>query len=173
MIRSNGFTLIEIVVVVFIVGSLLYIATPKLLEKTDVNLKSASRTLSGTIKYFYNEAVFKKSIYRLNFDLDNNQYWPEVLDGQQFVRRSGILFKPRQLPDGVHFEDMETVRTEGKVDSGRDVFLIFLPTGYVDPAVIHLRTGDTNYFTLSTNPYTGITKVYKEYVDLDRQYQQQ
>lgn len=168
MRRLNGFTLIEIVVVVFILGSLLLVATPRLLEKTDINLKSASRTLSGTIKYFYNEAVFKKKIYRLTFDLDNDQYWPEVLEGEQFVRSSDFLFKTKKLPDRVYFEDIQTVRTEGKVDSGRDVFLIFLPTGYVDPAIIHLRTGESNYYTLSTNPYTGITKVFEEYVDLER-----
>lgn len=168
MIRRNGFTLIEIIVVVFILGSLLLIATPRLLEKTDVNLKSASRTLTGTIKYLYNEAVFKKSIYRLAFDLDKDEYWPEVLDGQQFVRKNDFLFRTKKLPDGVYFEDIETERTEGKVDSGRDVFLIFLPTGYVDPAIIHLRTGESNYYTLSTNPYTGITKVFDEYVELER-----
>lgn len=165
MKSNKGFTLIEITIVVFIIGSVFFIAGPKLLERTDVNLKSASRTLSGTIKYFYNEAVFKKNVYRLTFDIDNSEYWPELLEGNEFVKMDDILSRTKKLPDGVFFEDIETERTEGKVDSGRDVFIIFLPTGFVDPAIIHLRTGENNFFTLSTNPYTGITKVFDEYVD--------
>lgn len=165
MRKKNGFTLIEIVVVVFIIGSLFFIAAPRLLEITDANLKSASRTLTGTIKYYYNEAVFKKNVYRLTFDIDNGEYWPEMLEGNQFVRMDDLLSRTKKLPDGVFFEDIETQRTEGKVDSGRDVFIIFLPTGFVDPAVVHLRAGNDNFFTLSTNPYTGITRIYDEYVD--------
>ncbi|MGH7884311.1 MAG: pilus assembly FimT family protein [Thermodesulfobacteriota bacterium] len=165
MRKQMGFTLIEIVVVVFILGSLFLIAAPKLLEKTDINLKSASRTLTGTIKYLYNEAVFKKNIYRLTFDIDSGQYWPEVLEGNQFLKRDDIVFRTKKLPDGVSFADIQTERTRGKIDSGSDVFIIFLPTGFVDPAVIHLKTGNDNFFTLSTNPYTGITKVFDQYVE--------
>jgi len=60
MKKSNGFTLIEILVVMVLLGSILLIAVPRFQNLADVNLKSTSRRISGTIKYLYNESVFKK-----------------------------------------------------------------------------------------------------------------
>lgn len=163
--RRDGFTLIEILVVTVIIGSFLLIAVPKFQDITDVNLKSTSRNLSGTIKYLYSEAVFKKNIYKLAFDLDNDEYWIEYLDGNEFQKTIDPVLKKRKLPNGVYFRDIYTERSQGKVDSGSDIFILFLPTGFVEFAVIHLETDDREVYTLVTKPYTGGTKVYDEYLD--------
>lgn len=170
MRRTEGFTLVELIVIVFVLGAVLAIAGPRILERTDVNLKSASRNLSGTIKYLYNESIFKKNIYKLVFDIENGEYWTEVLEGNRFVRKDDFIFKKRSLPFGVYIEDIQTERTQGKATSGDDAYLIFMPSGYVDTATIHLRTGRNNYFTLSTNPYTGITTVDDEYIEFEEHY---
>ncbi|MCZ6469606.1 MAG: prepilin-type N-terminal cleavage/methylation domain-containing protein, partial [Candidatus Dadabacteria bacterium] len=65
MEKKDGFTLLEILVVILIIGAFFFVAVPKFQDLTEVNLKSASRNLSATIKYLYNEAAFKKNIYRL------------------------------------------------------------------------------------------------------------
>ncbi len=170
MKKSKGFTLVELIVVVFVLGAIFAIVGPNIIERTDINLKSASRNLSGTIKYLYNESVFKKNIYKLVFDIENGEYWSEVLEGNEFVRKEDFIFKKRSLPFGVDFEDIETERTRGKATSGDDVFIIFLPSGFVDSATIHLKTGNDNYFTLSTNPYTGNTKIYDKYIEFEEHY---
>ena len=166
MRKGEGFTLIEILVVMVILGGILFIAVPKFRDLTDVNIKSASRNLSGTIKYLYNESIFKKNIYKLAFDIDNNEYWVEFMQDNQFVVSTDPVLKRKKLPDGVSFEDIFTERTQEKINSGDEVFILFLPNGFVDYAVIHISGSGDDYYTIETKPYTGGTKVYDQYFDL-------
>lgn len=165
--KSAGFTLIELIVVVFLLGAFFSVAMPRLFKTGDMNLRSASRGLVTTIRYLYSKSIFEKRIYKLSFDIDTGEYWAEVLEGNQFRSEEDSGYGRRKLPSGVSFSDIQTERTQGKVGSGRDAFILFLPTGIVDSAVIHLRTGEDNFFTLSTNPYTGATKVFDEYVEFN------
>jgi prepilin-type N-terminal cleavage/methylation domain-containing protein len=166
MSNRKGFTLIEVVVVLFIIGIFFLVAIPKFKDITEVNIKSASRRLSGTIRYLYSEAVFKKKVYKLVFDIDRGEYWVEVIEGNQFVVPSDPFLKREKLPSGVYFRDITTERSLGKSGKGRGEFILFMPTGFVEPAVIHLETENGVAFTLATKPYTGGTIVYDEYLDL-------
>lgn len=163
----KGFTLLELMVVVLLISAFVFIAIPKIKSGTEINIKSASTNLTGTIKYLYNEAAFKKNIYRLVFDIDTGEYWVEVLDNNEYVVSNEYLLKKRTLPAGVHFKDVVTERTlnRNKLDDQKE-FILFLPTGFVEPAVIHLVTDSEDYYTLQTKPYTGGTKVYDQYVEL-------
>ncbi len=165
--ESSGFTLIELMVVVFLLGAFFSVAMPRVFKTDDMSLRSASRGLVTTIRYLYSKSIFEKRIYKLSFDIDAGEYWAGALEGNQFRSEEGSGYGRRKLPNGVFFSDIQTERTQGKVGSGRDAFILFLPTGIVDSAVIHLRTGKDNFFTLSTNPYTGATKVYDEYVEFN------
>ncbi len=165
--ESAGFTLIELMVVVFLLGAFFSVAMPRVFKTDDMSLRSASRGLVTTIRYLYSKSIFEKRIYKLSFDIDAGEYWAEALEGNQFRSEEGPGYGRRKLPNGVFFSDIQTERTQGKVGSGRDAFILFLPTGIVDSAVIHLRTDKDNFFTLSTNPYTGATKVYDEYVEFN------
>ena len=165
MRKGKGFTLIEILVVMFILGGLLLVAMPKFNDFTDVNIKSSSRNLSGTIKYLYNESIFKKNIYKLAFDIDNNEYWVEFIQNNQFVVSTEPILKRKKLPDGISFEDIFTERTQEKVKNGNETFILFLPSGFVDYAVIHISSSNNDNYTIETKPYTGGTKIYDQYYD--------
>ncbi len=162
----NGFTLLELLVVMLLISAFVFIAVPKIKSGTEINIKSASTNLTATIKYLYNEAAFKKNIYRLVFDIDRDEYWVEVLDHNEYVVLNDYLYKKRTLPAGVHFKDVVTERTlsRNSLDDQKE-FILFLPTGFVEPAVIHLVTDSEDYYTLETKPYTGGTKVYDQYVE--------
>lgn len=163
---QKGFTLIELVVVIFLVGIFLLVAVPKFKDITEVNIKSASRRLTGTIRYLYSEAVFKKRVYKLAFDIDTNEYWVEVIEGNEFVTSVDTFLQRKRLPVGVFFKDIKTQRSLGKTEKGSGEFILFMPTGFVEPAVIHLATEDGQAYTLATKPYTGGTIVFDEYIDL-------
>ncbi|MER3445746.1 MAG: hypothetical protein C4291_02415 [Candidatus Dadabacteria bacterium] len=164
---NRGFTLIELVVVVVLIGAFLLVAIPKFKGISEVNIKSASRRLSGIIMYLYSEAVFKKTIYKLAFDIDNGEYWVQVLDGNEFkVTTDDPLLGVKRLPDGVYFKDIITQRSRGKSVKGSGEYILFMPTGFVEPAVIHLETEGGIDYTVATKPYTGGTIVLDEYVDL-------
>ncbi len=166
MTKNAGFTLIELLLVMFILGSLLLIALPRFNSVTDTSIKSASRNLSGIIKYLYNDSIFKKNIYRLRLDIDNDQYWVEHIEGKEFTVSTDPNLKKRKLPDGIFFEDVFTQRSQKKIKKGDEVFILFLPSGFVDYAVIHLGSVDNKSYTIETKPYTGGTKIYDQYYDL-------
>jgi prepilin-type N-terminal cleavage/methylation domain-containing protein len=163
---KKGFTLIEITAVMILLGFFLLVAIPKFMDFNDVNIKSTSRRIAGIIKYLYNEAVFKKKIYRLSFDLDNEEYWVEVQEGNGFEISNDPLLKKRKLPEGLSFKDVLTDRSRVNSLGENEQFILFLPTGFVEPAVIHLESDDGKYYTLATKPYTGGTTVFDEYVDV-------
>lgn len=167
--NNNGFTLIELLVVIILIAAFVYIVAPKIKSGTEFNIKSASRNLSATIRYLYSEAAFKKNIYRLVFDVDNDTYWIESLQNNEYVASSDPLLSRKRLPNGVHFKDVITERTLSKTTLHEaPEFILFLPTGFVEPAAIHLVTDNEYYYTLETKPYTGGTRVYNEYVELLR-----
>ena len=168
MSSQKGFTMIELLVVTILVSALVYIAMPSLRSSTDFNIKSAARSLTGTIKYLYNEAAFKKDIYRLVFDVDRDEYWVEVLVGNEYVVSADYLNQRRRLPSGVHFQSVLTERNAARSSTlGREPgYILFPPTGYVEPAAIHLESENGDNFTIQTKPYTGGTRVYDEYVNV-------
>ncbi|MEM7008557.1 MAG: prepilin-type N-terminal cleavage/methylation domain-containing protein [Thermodesulfobacteriota bacterium] len=167
MKKQEGFTLLELLVVILIIGAFFFVAVPKFQDLTQVNLKSASRNLTATIKYLYNEAAFKKTIHRLVFDVENGEYWVERLEGSEYGVPPDT--KKHRLPNGIYFKDVITERNleRNPLDNERE-FILFLPTGFVEPAVIHLQTDNDRYYTVATKPYTGGTRVYDEYVELLR-----
>lgn len=168
MRSQKGFTMIELLVVTILVSALVYIAVPRLRSSTDFNIKSASRSLTGTIKYLYNEAAFKKNIYRLVFDIDRDEYWVEVLVNNEYLISTEHLHQRRRLPSGVHFQGILTERNAARNSTlGQEPdYILFLPTGYVEPAAIHLQSENGDNYTLQTKPYTGGTRVYDEYVNV-------
>ncbi len=166
MSRNNGFTLIEISVVLFIIGMFVFIAVPRLQDATDYKVKSASRRIITTVRYLYNEAAFKRKIFRLMFDLDEGEYWVEELRGNEFLVVNDPVMYRRKLPSGVFFKDVITERTYGSTLEERSEFILFLPTGFVEPAVIYLETEGGDIYTLETKPYTGGVRVYDEFVEL-------
>ena len=163
--NSAGFTLIEILLVVFLLGAFLSVAAPGLFGTDDMSLRRASRGLVTTIRHLYARAAFEKRVYRLSFDVDSGEYWTEVLVGNRFAAEGDSVPGKRKLPAGVSFADVQTERTRGKVTSGREAFILFLPTGFVDPAVVHLAAGRDGFYTLSTSPHTGVARVFDEYVE--------
>lgn len=165
MNRKEGFTLLELLVVVIIIGAFFFVAVPKFKDITETNIKSASRDLSATIKYSYNEAAFKKSILRLVFDLEEGVYWLEKLQGEEYEAITDSKIK--RLPKGVYFKDIVTERSQNRNPlEDENEYILFLPTGFVEPAVIHIYTESDKNYTLATKPYTGGTKVYNEYMEL-------
>ena len=165
--RSAGFTLIETMVVVLLLGTFFSMAMPRLLGTGDANLRRASRGVITTIRYLHSRAAFEKRLYRLSFDLKAGQYWAEVLEGSEYRHDTNFSSARRELPSGISFLDIQTERTQGKVMPGRDAFIFFMPNGTVDSAVIHLKADRGAFFTLSTNPYTGATKVFDDYIEFE------
>lgn len=167
---SPGFTLIELSIVIIVIGVILSLTLPELRDLTEIQLKSHSRRLAGTIRYLFNQSAFKGNAYCvLRIDQDKGEYWPEICQEDmenpgQWVCKSdtSILGQKVRLPENLSFAD---IYINGlKVISDEPVPLYFLPQGYVDAAIIHLRDVRERTYTLQIFPFSGRVKIYDEYV---------
>lgn len=165
---KRGFTLIELVVALSIIGLVLLLSFPRVQHLFGDDLRNASRHLIGTIRYLYNEASASKKIYRLNYDLAEKKYWITVLDEEgKFVSADDAMAKRTFLPRKIQFQDIYTLHN-GKVTEG-EVFTQFYPEGRVDRTVIHLKETDKNLMTLIVNPLTGKVAVHDSYIEISKE----
>jgi len=172
-LNKNGYTLIELAIVVLLIGLIVSIAFPRFggilpqrrLEKT-VNM------LIGTIKQVHNRAATSKKIYRLNYKLNyhinlkEDEFWVTYLgEGNEEIEDTSILSRKKKLPDGITFKDI-TTQYNGKIIEGATSTL-FLPTGLIENTTIHLRDRDEKIFTLIIKPLTGRVVVEEGYVEVE------
>jgi prepilin-type N-terminal cleavage/methylation domain-containing protein len=160
---SSGFTLVELLVVIVLMGVILALAVPTTRDiLTGDNLKKASRQLMGMEKKLRVEAVRDQMDYILCLDLPNSAYW--VLASDMTPEKQDEIKKhPLHLPSGVVILDI--VGENNKKQSKDEVRIKFGEKNICSPAVIHLAY-EENRMTMIINPFLGVTDVYDKYVDI-------
>jgi len=163
----QGFTLLELSLVLFIIGLLVAVTVPRLGDLGGTRLESSARRLASLVRYLNGEAAFSSQLYRLNYDLDKCTYWVSVLAANQnapeFIADTSPLARPVQLPSSITFVDVH-VPSAGRVSTGR-VYTYFYPQGYTDPTVIHLRDQHSRVVTITIPPLPAEVGISEGYVD--------
>lgn len=73
---SQGFTLMELILVLFFMGLIAGLATPMVMSTLDrIELQSAARRIASTLAYARSEAVTHKTAFVFEGDITGNQYW--------------------------------------------------------------------------------------------------
>lgn len=175
---QSGFTLIEIMIVLAILGAIIGLGLPRL-KINNNNIKSIVRELSVLTKEVRNGARLKGKTFRLAFKLDPKKpmYWVESAAGPAFApseetlkntkssddkdaaakspfqKDESILKKEKTLPKPLIF---------GLIDNGRlepfkegMAYIYFSPEGLVENAAIQITDGKDLTWTLIINPLTG------------------
>jgi general secretion pathway protein H len=83
--RSAGFTLIEIMVVMLIIGLMATLGVKGFRSITKSDLRAATAHMSGAIRYMFDRASITGKYHRLVIDLNDGQYWPEVSDDKFYA----------------------------------------------------------------------------------------
>jgi general secretion pathway protein H len=147
---SGGFTLVELIVVIFIISMTAALIMPSLWDRGERAINSESRRISNTLRYIYDEAMGKKQTYNLKIDLDKDEWsYKSKSESRNF-----------ELKDNVMFRDI-IVPSVGKVSFG-EVIIPFGPLGPEEPVTVHLIKNDKES-TIIFNNITGRTKVYEGY----------
>ncbi len=165
--RASGFTLIEVLVVVALIGLIMSIAMPNVTLALKVNLSNSSRELASTIRSTYDEAILKGQVYRVAFDIEKGEYWVEqgergflirseeqaeeerrrqdrlteeerAKKKEPFTLAKAVTKSKRKLPKGVHFTDIITAHMKDPQKAGMGYAHVF-PHGFIEKLVIHLK----------------------------------
>ena len=162
----SGFTLVEILIVVVLIGVFLTVSVPLLGNFGAGDLKASARRLSGNIKYLFNEAAISGFEYRLTFDLDQHSYHAKVQGMDGTVEDVPGYGGPTSLKGSVQFMDVE-IPGRGKYSSGQITARIH-PSGWVEEMVIHLKE-EQNILSLRVVPLSGETEFFQGYRDTKSQ----
>jgi len=155
--RSNGFTLMELIVVMTIIALLTAAVVPLYQGSlTRVRQDRATRDFVAYMKYAQERAITDGTEYRFYFRDEQRDYWVMRLDKveageKHFVYPEDGAVEVKQLPEGIEFE-----RPKARRDKDREAhFVAFYGTGACDYATINLETGSGDEIVLETKGRLG------------------
>lgn len=161
-LRSDGFTLIELAVVVAILGMVALLVFPRLPSVDAARLRGSARSLAATLRYLEDRAVTTKTGYTLSLNLTEGAVTVmKRLPGGEQVPPDESPPAGRALAEGVSIEDVFTPRS-GKRSTG-EVSLEFGPGGLQEFAAIHLKSERGGQYTVMAYPASGKVRVFDGY----------
>ncbi len=164
ILTERGFTLIEILTVLFLIGVLLGLLAPHIHHQTQ-ELPAAGLSLIGTVREAYTQAVATRQSQSLCMDLTRGEYWVEAgpCSPVGAVSQAGPASPHRHaLSLGVQFLDVQTAQHEIVRDGLATVR--FFPIGRAERGVIHLEDRARNQLSLLIHPLTGMVSAREGYV---------
>lgn len=163
--RQAGFTLIELVIVVFLLGLFSALVIPRLPGIGEDGLKSSARRIAGTVKYFFNEAALSGRPHRLVFNLGDGTFRVRRLEADGTLVDLDGSGKEQRLRGKVRFRDI-AIPGRGTYSQG-EVAAEIHPVGWMEETVVHLEEEGDRQLTLRVMPYTGTTEVFDGYREFD------
>lgn len=153
--NEGGFTLLELVLVLFLLGGLLSLVIPRM--TIGENLSSVTRKWAGTLKSMQEMSMSTQKPVRLYIDMERGTYWPVVVHGtEEKPPLDAVWATPITLPESIHFTDFQLGGS--RRDSGR-VDLMFYPNGRIDPAVMHLTDTRNDVMGVKVEPVTAMIRI--------------
>jgi len=182
--RANrGFTLLEVMIVIAIIGIASGVALSSLGSLTGAELRTQTNRISAAIRHAYNRSVADGMYMRMVLNIETDRYWVEGSYTPTFIpaqarsegeANDGKTAKDKDDEDapvvpkndfvriieevgmdkGIGIDGVITAGQEDEFKSGT-AHIYFFPNGFVEPAMIYTTDGDEDYYTLIINPMTG------------------
>jgi general secretion pathway protein H len=84
---ASGFTLIELIIVVAIVGLIMSLGVSGLRSLARSDLRASATNLAGAMRFLFDRASTTGKTHRLVLDIDAGRYWAEVSDDKFYAPR--------------------------------------------------------------------------------------
>ncbi|HEX8947687.1 MAG TPA: prepilin-type N-terminal cleavage/methylation domain-containing protein [Dissulfurispiraceae bacterium] len=142
----KGFTLLELIVVIFIVSLIAAVVFPSLHVMGDSALKSEAKRIASVVGYLNDTAISTKESCSLAFDF----------------REDSLAWKGPGFEKSENFKTLAGVdlQSKGEVKEGQ-LTLLFGPLGGQEAFSIRLREGNDE-MKVEYNPLSGRTKITDE-----------
>ena len=157
--RKAGFTLIELVVVMVLLGLFALLTIPLFGETGTSKLGYSARRLSGTVKYLFNEAALTGREHRLIYNLDRDSYRAQRLEEDGTLSDLTGPGRETKLAGEVRFRDLQ-LPGRGTFTTG-EITVRIHPAGWIEETRIHLAEGPEQ-LTLQIMPLTGVGEILDE-----------
>ncbi|MFQ5735876.1 MAG: prepilin-type N-terminal cleavage/methylation domain-containing protein [Thermodesulfobacteriota bacterium] len=158
----GGFTLLELLVVMLLLGVVLMTALPRFTGTGAVYLRTDASRVSSLIRFINDASATRKAYYRVSFDISAGEISTERSpDGVRYSQERDPGIRRLRLREGVLMEDI-VVPELGKVNTGT-VRVVFTPAGAPEPFTLHLISSKKR-ITLTFNPYSGEVRMEDGYV---------
>ena len=162
--QPAGFTLIELIVVLALLGLMLFFSLPRLQDNPFLDdTKKSSRWLIGKIQSLKESAIRDQKMYTLHFDLDSGRVWETNESMSQEEIESAVL-NSYALPDDLRITDIE-YPTKGKIYSGQTA-ITFYKAGYTDKALVHMQDGDA-FLSFLIEPFLPNVQFFEKYASFE------
>ncbi len=187
--KTRGFSLLEIMIVLLLVGIFTLIAVPSFNALTHGDLKKTANQMVGLIRDSYSRSSLSGKTVRIVFDLDSRKYCVEesadtvriqtqedeekeredkerdeelakTLKSPDFKAIEDEAGEKKTLPEDVYFKSIWTDRMTERVTKGQAA-LYFFPDGYTEEAQIVLSDNPegTRIYDLVVEPLTGTVTI--------------
>jgi hypothetical protein len=148
---SAGFTILEMLIVLFLLAGVLAIVIPRIVIGED--LSSTGRKFIGTLRTLLGMASAGQKPVKLYVDLDQGTYWAMVVEvKEEKPPLDASWATPRSLPESIRFTEVsvgQNTRTSGRTDFS------FFPSGRIDSVTVYFIDGSNNVLGLAVDPFTG------------------
>lgn len=161
---SAGFTLFEMIIVMFLLGGVLMLVVPRISVGED--LGSTGRKFIGVLRNLQGMAIVGQKPIKLYVDLDQGRYWVMIVEGkEEKLPLDQSWLTPRTLPEDIRFTDItvgQNKRLSGRID------LSISPNGRIDPLTVHFGDTSNNVLAIAVEPLTGAIRTSDERIEPPR-----
>ncbi len=167
----SGFSLIELIVVLVLIGLLSAITMPLLISSiTKTRLKTSAKELATSFRYARNQAISTKKPYYFYVDLDNSSYW--ISSDVENVESKDFFDAEDAREAAINIRHTSKEITIKKVDAALStikegiVEIPFYPQGNTIDVIVYLEKrneskSDRNY-EIHLDEITGKVKIIKK-----------
>jgi general secretion pathway protein H len=163
--RARGYTLIELIVVLVLIGLMLGLVVPKFRQAVlSDSLDATALRIIGLVQDLRERAISNQVSYILHLDIRGKKLWAFASNASEEEQETARE-RAYQLPIDVKVADIWSW-SSGKLYD--EATIRFSKKGYIEQSMIHLQSQDGRQLSLELTPFLGSIKIHDGYVDFDR-----
>jgi prepilin-type N-terminal cleavage/methylation domain-containing protein len=168
--NNNGFTLVEIMVVITLISIMLVFAVPNFQSLTTDTTKDTNNWIVLTVKMLKQGALRNKKTYTLHVSMESNKIWytqeTDEGEGEEEGEEENKILGEYKIPEGLRIVDVEFPGDE-KLSSD-EAEINFYVKGFSDRAIIHIENEDDDKeLSYVIEAFLLKVKLHNEFVGFD------